>query len=93
MSFIVANGLEGFVDGSVQILSRFRADGSLIPSFLNWIGINSLLKGWVYRSVSPAMLGIFLVKALFFINGGVLKSHFLLIHNLVCLSFVLNFKL
>lgn len=56
--YVTTYGLEGLIDGSfVQSMKFLASLMSVNPTFLSWSMLNSILKGWVYGSISVSMLG------------------------------------
>uniref|UniRef100_A0A803NL56 Reverse transcriptase Ty1/copia-type domain-containing protein n=1 Tax=Cannabis sativa TaxID=3483 RepID=A0A803NL56_CANSA len=58
-NIIIANGLEGYIDGTVACSAQFpnSTSSQVDPAFTTWHRYNQLLMSWLYASLSDSMLG------------------------------------
>lgn len=58
LTYVTSYGLEWFIDGSlIQPPNFLVCSMSLNSTFLNWSRLNSIVKRWIYGSISITMLG------------------------------------
>lgn len=54
--YVTPYGLKGITDGTFVVLPKFLRT-SITPTFSNWNQLNSIIKSWIYSSVTSGMLG------------------------------------
>lgn len=59
LNIIIANGIEGYIDGSTPCPPQFLdAQGlQLNPEFTQWRRLNRLVMSWIYSSLTEGMMG------------------------------------